>query len=254
MNVITSTIENKLTFFGIDEDYLTHCIEQLDPSKKITLTYTVDFPTLTVTLSGRGKDRSQCKEIIEKYTDKLLQNLKKYLIAEGDETLPERIGRVLIKKEATLSVAESCTGGLVCHHITDVPGSSAYFLQGSIVYSNKAKAQILHVSEHTLENYGAVSSKAVLEMASGMRQIAGTDYAISISGIAGPGGATPTKPVGTVFIGLATPTGNSYRHILASDLERSSVKKFSAFCAMSLLLWELEGRTPRQFFLEAKSQ
>jgi PncC family amidohydrolase len=113
-----------------------------------------------------------------------------------------RIHSLLTERRLTLAAAESCTGGLVASRITDVPGSSAYFMGGIIAYSYEAKAALLNVSWDTLNGKGAVSRETVLEMAHGARKALGVDIAVSVSGIAGPGGGTPEKPVGTTWIGL----------------------------------------------------
>ena len=128
------------------------------------------------------------------------------------------IGRLLRKSGRTLSVAESCTGGLIARRITEVPGSSDYFTEGAVTYANEAKIARLGVLPETLTKYGAVSSPCAEEMASGMRLAARTDHAISVTGIAGPGGGTDDKPVGTVYIGYAGPDGvRSIKAVLPGD-------------------------------------
>ena len=119
------------------------------------------------------------------------------------------IGRLLTIKGLTLSIAESCTGGLLCSRITDVPGSSAYFVGGIIAYSNKIKMQLLEVTKEALDTHGAVSAQVAIQMAKGVKEKYGTDIGLGITGIAGPGGSTPgsdenmQKPVGLVYLSLA---------------------------------------------------
>jgi len=120
------------------------------------------------------------------------------------ESLEIKIVRLLIERKQTLALAESCTGGYIAHRITNVPGASAVFSAGVVTYSNEAKQRFLDVRAETLAANGAVSEPVAREMAEGARRAAQTDYAISVTGIAGPGGGTPEKPVGTVFIGLAS--------------------------------------------------
>lgn len=119
---------------------------------------------------------------------------------EYSEKLPHDIGMLLIKRKQTLALAESCTGGLISHRITQVPGSSNYFCGGVVAYSNELKEQLLDVKPATLETYGAVSEQAALEMARGVRECTGATFACSVTGIAGPGGGSTEKPVGLVFI------------------------------------------------------
>ena len=127
-----------------------------------------------------------------------------------EETLSEVIGKLLRAKGMTLSTAESCTGGTVSHRITEVAGASDYFVGGVVSYSNAIKQQCLVVREETLEHYGAVSQETVIEMAEGCRNYFKTDYAIATTGIAGPGGGTEAKPVGTVWIAVSTPQGTFF--------------------------------------------
>src|SRR5690349_16630653 len=122
-------------------------------------------------------------------------------MSEGLET---EIVRLLTGRKQTLAVAESCTGGYISHCITNVPGASVVFFGGLVTYANKAKQQFLGVSAEALERHGAVSEPVAREMAEGARRACGTDYAIAVTGVAGPSGGTADKPVGTVFIGVAS--------------------------------------------------
>jgi PncC family amidohydrolase len=119
-----------------------------------------------------------------------------------ENSLQAQIGQLLRQGGLKIAVAESCTGGLVADHLTDIPGSSEYFMGGIVAYANQAKVNLLGVSWQTLEKHGAVSRETVLEMAAGARRVFSVDLALSISGIAGPGGSMPGKPVGTTWIGL----------------------------------------------------
>jgi nicotinamide-nucleotide amidase len=151
-----------------------------------------------------------------------------------DETLEGVVGRLLRARGFTLAVAESCTGGLVGHRLTQVAGCSAYFERGFVVYSNEAKRALLGVPESVLREHGAVSAACAESMARGARERAGTDVAVSVTGIAGPDGGTPTKPVGTVFIGLADRAGALVeRHRF--DRDREGNKALSAVHALDLL-------------------
>lgn len=134
--------------------------------------------------------------------DEARLRLERYLYGEGEESMEEVVGKLLRQNSHTLATAESCTGGLIASRITDVPGSSDYFRQGVITYSNQAKKDLLGVREETLRQVGAVSGQVVREMCTGLRRISGADLALAASGIAGPGGGSAEKPVGLVFLCL----------------------------------------------------
>ena len=149
------------------------------------------------------------------------------------------MGELLLQRGLWLAVAESCTGGLIGHLLTNVPGSSAYYMGSVTAYANEAKARLLGVSWDTLEKYGAVSAETVVEMARGIRLALTADIGISVSGIAGPTGGTPDKPVGTVWIGLSTPKEEYARRYLWSG-DRQAIKKQSAQAALQLLVEHLQ--------------
>lgn len=150
--------------------------------------------------------------------------------------LETKIGQVLRARGLTVATAESCTGGLIGHRLTEISGSSAYLMGGIIAYSNAAKMQFLGVTEETLQQYGAVSAETAREMAQGAQIRFEVDFALSVTGIAGPTGGTPEKPIGLTYIGLATRRGvEVQKHIWAGN--RSQNKYASATAALELL-WE----------------
>jgi len=155
--------------------------------------------------------------------------------------LEERVGELLRTRGLTLAVAESCTGGLLSHLITNVPGSSAYFLGGVVAYSNAAKERLLGVRRETLEEEGAVSAAAAKEMARGARALFGTDLALATTGIAGPGGGTADKPVGLVYIALAAQDRELCERCIWRS-GRMENKLRSAERALEMLKEYLEGR------------
>ncbi|MEE9614272.1 MAG: nicotinamide-nucleotide amidohydrolase family protein [Thermodesulfobacteriota bacterium] len=151
----------------------------------------------------------------------------------GPETA---VGRKLAESGRTLAVAESCTGGLVGHMITNVPGSSAYFKGGVVAYGNEAKKRLLGVSAATLDRHGAVSAQTASKMAEGARKKLGADMALAITGIAGPGGGTPDKPVGTVFVAIADCRKvRTKTKKLSLKGTRKAIKKAAALSALNLL-------------------
>ena len=148
--------------------------------------------------------------------------------------MEEVLIRLLLERKATVAVAESCTGGCSANRLTNVPGASAAFPGGLVTYSNAAKEKFLGVRAQTLKEHGAVSEAVAREMAEGVRQQTGSDYAISVTGIAGPSGGTPGKPVGTVFIGVAGP----FKTLVLQNLnpyDRETFKQVTAQQAMDLL-------------------
>jgi len=170
----------------------------------------------------------------EKIRTFIYNAIGEYVYTEDNRDLTEVIADLLLSKGWKLAVAESCTGGLISHRITENPGSSQYFLEGRITYSNESKMHHLGVSSQTMNKFGAVSEETVVEMAEGLKRSSATDVALSISGIAGPGGGTPDKPVGTVWICVITPEKRETRKILFNK-SRSLNKSFASQAALELL-------------------
>ena len=150
------------------------------------------------------------------------------------DSVETRIGKLLFSQKLTLGLAESCTGGLIGHLLTNVPGSSEYFMGSIVSYAYSAKVKLLGVGWETLQKYGAVSSQTVLEMAQGARQAFNSDLGLSVSCIAGPGGATADKPVGTSWCGLSTPEGD-WSYFFQLKGERESIKAQLAQLALEKL-------------------
>jgi PncC family amidohydrolase len=164
-----------------------------------------------------------------------------------EEPLEAQIGNKLIQKSLKLAVAESCTGGLIGHRITNIPGSSEYYLGSVTAYAYEAKERLLGVNRETLATYGAVSQETVLEMAQGIRRSLAADFpldktvGLSVSGIAGPGGGMPGKPVGLVWVGLSTPNGDwAWRYLWSGN--RIENKDYSAQAALQRLMEYLNGQ------------
>lgn len=152
----------------------------------------------------------------------------------GEEWVVARVATLLSERGWTLGTAESCTGGLVGHLITNLPGSSEFFLGGIVAYANAVKERVLGVSAELLRAHGAVSAEVAAAMAEGAKRVLGVDIALSVTGIAGPGGGTPGKPVGTVYIALAGPAGVSVRHFCWPE-GRERNKELSAEAALQML-------------------
>jgi PncC family amidohydrolase len=161
------------------------------------------------------------------------------------EPLEAQIGKLLKERGLKLCLAESCTGGLIGDRITNLPGSSDYFMGSVVAYAYEAKVALLNVSWDTLNSRGAVSPETVLEMARGARRVLDTDIAVSVSGIAGPGGGTDEKPVGTTWIGLVSGSGEWTRHFLFAG-DRVQNKSSAAEAALQILLDFLKGHLEKQ--------
>lgn len=184
-----------------------------------------------IRLAVQGADAA---EKVERAAGVVLEKLGLSIYGAGDEELEEVVVRGLAARGQTLALAESCTGGGLANRITNVSGASAVLLAGFVTYSNAAKEKCLGVSPDTLARQGAVSEAVAREMAEGARRISGADYALAITGIAGPTGATPGKPVGTVFIALATPAGTTVRRQL-NAWDRLTFKQVTCQQALELL-------------------
>lgn len=166
----------------------------------IKLAYLPKLGIIRLRLTGRGQNKNEVENILDSESLKLEKILGDDIIEENDIPLEVIVGELLKKKNLTVSTAESCTGGSIAARLTSIAGSSEYFNGSIVAYSNTAKMEILHVSPKTLEQYGAVSKETVIEMVKGAMKALKTDCAVATSGIAGPGGGTPEKPVGTVWI------------------------------------------------------
>lgn len=191
---------------------------------------------------GWVKLRITAKGEAVKHLEDTYESLKKMLegmrYVEGEDVLEKQIGDMLRRKGITIATAESCTGGEIAHMITSVPGSSAYFKGSVVAYANEVKVNVLGVQATDLEREGAVSETVVLQMAEGVKKLMHTDYAVSTSGVAGPDGGTPEKPVGTVWIGVATPDKTFARKFVFSFTRERNMAK-AAVKALELLMMEI---------------
>ncbi|HXJ82882.1 MAG TPA: nicotinamide-nucleotide amidohydrolase family protein [Candidatus Methylomirabilis sp.] len=187
-----------------------------------------------VRLAARGSSRQAALDELTAVESVVRLALGPDCYGSDEDTLESVVGRLLIERALTVSVAESCTGGLVGHRLTNIPGSSRYFERGVMVYSNRAKEEMLGVPASLLAAHGAVSAPVAEAMVSGIRRISGSPCGIAVTGIAGPDGGTPIKPVGTVFIAAAWPSGLRVRHFRFAG-GRDAVKSQSAQAALDML-------------------
>jgi len=211
----------------------------------IKLAYLPQPGIVRLRLSGRGKDCQKLEAEIEEQVKELRMLIPEIIFGYDDVSLEEVIGQLLLKNKKTVSTAESCTGGYIAHLITTVPGSSGYF-EGSVVsYSNRIKSELLGVRPETLDKYGAVSREVVAEMAEGARKKLKTDYCLAVSGIAGPDGGTEEKPVGTVWLALASPEGTETRLFHFGEHRGRNIRR-SALAALNMLRLRLEKTDKRE--------
>jgi len=191
---------------GIPESHLARLLQEYEDtlSKEIRLAYLPSPGIVRLRLSITGKDKNKTENILNSELERLLSIISDHVVGTADEKLEKIIGELLYKKSSTLSIAESCTGGMIAHLITSIPGSSRYFMGSVVAYSNEIKEKMLGVKKKSLASYGAVSEQVVREMAAGALKHFGTDYSIATSGIAGPDGGTNEKPVGLVWISVAS--------------------------------------------------
>ena len=187
--------------YGLTESKLDDLVKPIGLEPGIKLSFRAHYPDLTLRVTVAGASEEQRRFIETCKRIRLI--LGSHIYAEGDTTLEQRVGQLLSERHRTLALAESCTGGLISHRITGIAGSSTYYLGGVTSYANDVKVKLLGVTPATLEKYGAVSQETALEMSHGIRERIGADFGLSVTGIAGPGGGTPEKPVGTVWISIA---------------------------------------------------
>jgi nicotinamide-nucleotide amidase len=194
---------------GIGESYLSDLIQdwELQLPSHIKLAYLPSLGIVKLRLTSFGDSAKSLHEQISHEFAKVMPLIKSYVFGYEKDELADVVGKLLIEQKSTLALAESCTGGYLAHQFTQHPGSSAYFLGGVLAYANEVKMNQLGVSSKILDEDGAVSDSCVIAMATGVRQMTGSTYALATSGIAGPEGGTPDKPVGTIWIALAHPNG-----------------------------------------------
>ena len=232
-----SIVSRTLWFTGIGESALAEKVQDLLDASDPTVAPLAGQGKVRLRVTARAASLEEAEKRIEPVAEEILNRLKKYYFGEDDETLEGVVGRLLTEKGATLALAESCTGGLLAKRLTDKAGSSAYFVEGLVTYSNEAKERLLGVPHELLVEHGAVSEPVARAMAEGVREGADTDYGLSITGVAGPDGGTEEKPVGLVFVGLSDVSGTVAEKLDLSAWRRSreAIRERSANRAFDLL-------------------
>jgi nicotinamide-nucleotide amidase len=228
-------IRRKLSIFGLSESRTDEIAAPIY-TKFTNPSTTILFKDgqIELHLTAQARDEAEAGRLLDELAGPLDQALRDYIFSRRDETLEEVVGGLLKGNGYTLATAESCTGGLLAGRITDVPGSSEYFLEGAITYSNEAKTRLLGVPKKMIEDHGAVSEEVATAMASGIRELAGSTFGIGITGIAGPSGGTAEKPVGLVYIALADDSRVSAKKFVFPG-DRQFIRTLSVNAALDLL-------------------
>lgn len=198
------------------------------------LAFQVKFPEILIKLKSSAENADDLERSLTQATQRLYELLGTYIYAEGETSLAQKVGELLRVKHLSLALAESCTGGYLSHLLTSYAGASEFFKEGIVTYSNESKISRLGVSPQTLQEFGAVSQEVAQEMALGVQKNLQTDYAIALTGIAGPGGGSPEKPVGTVHIAIASSEG-LWTKVYHFDRDRDSFKRLAAAAALNKL-------------------
>jgi nicotinamide-nucleotide amidase len=240
-NSLSEILHKTIMTYGMAESALSKLIEDWETAlpSYMHLAYLPNQLTgVRLRLSAIGSHEEEMDEQI----GRLKEILGEYIYSEQDDTLQECVGRLLAAAGKTFSTAESCTGGTISQLITSIPGSSGYFLGGVTSYANSVKTGVLGVDPQIIEKHGAVSSECVAAMAEGVRKLTGSDYSAATSGIAGPGGGTPEKPVGTVWIGVSSERGTETYKVQYKGDRKRNIERSAAFALNAIrkkLLLEL---------------
>lgn len=230
--IIHKTILTCCTGETVIENRISDLVSSFPPELKIA--YLPSLAQVRLRLTATGNNLEAIQKMINYYTDGISERLSDVIFGYDDSSLENELQKLCISKGLTIALAESCTGGHISSKIVSVPGSSEYYLGGMVAYSDEIKKKLLHVSEVTLHNYGAVSEETVKEMVDGTIRIFNCDAAISVSGIAGPGGGSTEKPVGTIWICV----GNNQKKetfLLKAGKDRNKNIEIASIYALDLL-------------------
>ena len=227
-------LHKTIQVYGIGESILAEQIADWENSlpENLHLAYLPNYGIVKLRISGKGEDELLLESEINQEIEKLTNILGESIIAYEDKSIEQLLGEKLQIRGLTISTSESCTGGNVAHKITSIPGSSDYYKGSVVSYSNEVKMNLLNVSKDDLDSFGAVSQPVVEQMAIGARDLLHTDLSVSVSGIAGPGGGTKEKPVGTVWIGVAT-NNNVFSELFRfGSISRENIIERSSMAAL----------------------
>ncbi len=234
-----SSLQRIYKVFGKTETELNQIVIDLQLPEDVEIGYYPVFPDVHLSLIVRSTDPSADREIFQTSCKTVEAVLGNAIYGRDRQTMASVVGDLLLQKGKTLTLAESCTGGLISHMVTSVAGSSGYFPGSVVSYANEIKQSFLGVDSRLLERHGAVSSEVAMAMAAGMRERSRADISVSVTGIAGPGGGSEEKPVGTVYIGISTEKKLQARHFLFSG-NRYEIQQLTAQTALDSIRKDLQ--------------
>jgi nicotinamide-nucleotide amidase len=237
-------VSRTLWFTGIGESALAEQVQDLLDASDPTVAPLAGQGKVRLRVTSRADTPEEAAKKIAPVANKILTRLGDHYFGEDDETLESALGKLLTDRGVTLALAESCTGGLLAKRLTDGAGASAYFIEGLVTYSNESKERLLGVPNDLLVQHGAVSEPVAGAMAEGVRKVAGTDYGLSVTGVAGPEGGSEQKPVGLVFVGVSDEEGTEVERLDLSAWRRSreAIRERSANRAFDLLRHRILGQ------------
>jgi nicotinamide-nucleotide amidase len=232
----------RLRTFGLPESVVGERLDGVEAAfPGITIGYRAHFPEIEVKVLARVKSQDEgvrtddaARALCERATAEVRTRLAEIIYGDGHDTFAGVVGRALRARGFTLAIAESCTGGLVGHMVTREPGASDFLLVDAVTYANSAKTRLLGVDEDVLRGHGAVSAEVAAAMAEGVRRVSGADIALSLTGVAGPSGGTAEKPVGTVYLALASAKGTLVKHRVFPG-ERLQIQTLASYAGLNLV-------------------
>jgi nicotinamide-nucleotide amidase len=228
------TFQIRLKTFGLPESVVGERLAGVEAAfPGITLGYRAHFPEIEVKVHATAASHAAARALADSAASEVRKHIADVLYGEGDDTFPEVVGRAVRSRGFRLAVAESCTGGLLGHLITSEPASD-YFVADAVTYANSAKTRLLGISEDVLRGHGAVSAEVAAAMAEGVRRVCNVEVAVAITGIAGPSGASPNKPVGLVYWAVTHPGGTIVRDRIFNG-DRQQIQTLASYAALSLV-------------------
>jgi nicotinamide-nucleotide amidase len=229
-------IHRNIMTYGTFEARLAEILVEFEAGlpSNVKLAYLPSSGVIKLRLTGTGKDYAKLEAAVSEQVGILYKTIPEFIYAENEELLEMVIGKLLVSKNSTISTAESCTGGEIAHLLTSIPGSSAYYRGSVIAYDNSVKRELLGVRKETIDKFGAVSEEVVREMAAGARNLFHTGFAVATSGIAGPEGGTADKPVGTLWMAVASEKGIVCEKRVFGNDRTTNIRRFS-LAALNLL-------------------